>query len=1156
MPTPYQTLTELFIGGAWVNATAQASTSTPRMSPGIRITRGVTDQQSRVSASTSTFTLNNRAGLWSSRNPLSPYYGLITRNVPVRHSVTPLGTYLKMQADSAKGFAYTADKAALDSTTDVDIRMELEPKTWRPLQSTVLAAKWTLSGNQRSWVIRLLADGRVTFTWSIDGLTSSLALTVSTPVPATAGRLAVRVFFDADNGAAGRTLTVQTATSINGAYTTLGTATSAGVTTIFSGSSVVGIGGGGDTIAGVLTGGIIFTGGHTYWGRVYSFQYRGAAGTLAAEANFEAQAAGVTSFADAYGNTWVLTMQARITSDNIRYTGELSELPHRWSPGGEDVFVPAVSAGLLRRLGQGAKALRSPLYRSLSTFGDGNLAGYWPLEDGGSATEGANAVPGGLPAKGPDLTFNASQADTLAGSAGGVSFNAATSHISSQTRYIAPTGNVGLLFYFQLGSLPASSVTLFRLYLDGWWDIEAGPLGYTWRKYNSAGVLEATSGVVLYVVSPVGTWIGMRLTLTQETTNIRWQTTFYAVGTTSFYTHLAGGSTYAGTLGRPSGWWVPPNAAWVDLALAHVMITQDFLDLETQLSQTAVGYTGEKAGYRFARLCDEEGVLYEIEGESAFTEAMGPQRSLPLLDLLQDCVEVDMGQMGECRDILALRYRTRVDMEANPYLTLDYTANTIAAIGEASDDDRYTANLVTVSRDDGGSATVEVLTGPLSTREPTGSPPGAGRYETTPLVNAATDAQLPGLAGWRALLGTIDQVRIPSLSIDLHRTQVSSSTALTRAVQRLDVGDGLQITNPPFWLGAEPIKLLTFGYDETINGFLWEQTHNTVPGEPYDSAMYDGGAGTVARYDTDTLYPSYLAGALTSSATTAYVSTPCELPAEALWVTTAGYPAEFPLDILTGGERMTLTAASTNPVNDSFTRVTASGWGTATSGQSWSIGGGSASDYSTDGSIGRLNLSTTVTAREVNLGVTLHPYEVLVGAMRFPAAITGGGAFGVQDVIMCKSSVGNLIRLRVFQGLAGSTNSCVLEQLSGGASVASDSEALPTTLVATTTMSVRMQVGDGFARARVWVSGAAEPLGTWNAYITLAVPALPGSVGVSAERAAASTNAAPYYADFDNVSTPRLQQFTVTRGVNGISKAHTAVPLTPVHVFDDAFYGL
>src|SRR4051794_33337410 len=89
---------ELQLGGTWTDITNRVYHRDR-----IRISRGRRDEGQRVDPSACTLTLKNKGGYFSPRNPLSPLYGLIGRNTPVRVSVTGSDVYLDMDG--------TADRA-------------------------------------------------------------------------------------------------------------------------------------------------------------------------------------------------------------------------------------------------------------------------------------------------------------------------------------------------------------------------------------------------------------------------------------------------------------------------------------------------------------------------------------------------------------------------------------------------------------------------------------------------------------------------------------------------------------------------------------------------------------------------------------------------------------------------------------------------------------------------------------------------------------------------------------------------------------------------------------------------------------------------------------------------------------------------------------
>jgi hypothetical protein len=73
------TVVEIFINSAWVNITADVLERA-----GISITGGRSDRSTNAQPSQCVLTVNNRAGKYSPRNPLSVYYGQLGRNTPIR----------------------------------------------------------------------------------------------------------------------------------------------------------------------------------------------------------------------------------------------------------------------------------------------------------------------------------------------------------------------------------------------------------------------------------------------------------------------------------------------------------------------------------------------------------------------------------------------------------------------------------------------------------------------------------------------------------------------------------------------------------------------------------------------------------------------------------------------------------------------------------------------------------------------------------------------------------------------------------------------------------------------------------------------------------------------------------------------------------------
>lgn len=213
-------------------------------------------------------------------------------------SIDAAGMYV-----SNGSYANTPDTAALDITGDIDLRADVYQSDWTPAAAQTFVSKWLETTNNRSYLWYLDPTGVMVLVWSTNGIATA-SVTSTAPVPATGGRLSVRVTFDVDNGAGGKTATFYTSTTgVNGTWTQLGSAvTSAGTTSIFSGAA--------DAEVGAHTLGL-----SPFGGTFYAAQIRnGIGGAVVANPDFSAQSPGTTSFVDSAGLTWTLRNGAVIFS--------------------------------------------------------------------------------------------------------------------------------------------------------------------------------------------------------------------------------------------------------------------------------------------------------------------------------------------------------------------------------------------------------------------------------------------------------------------------------------------------------------------------------------------------------------------------------------------------------------------------------------------------------------------------------------------------------------------------------------------------------------------------------------------------------------------------------------------------------------------------
>jgi hypothetical protein len=141
-------------------------------------------------------------------------------------------------------YASTPDAAALDITGDIEMVCRARATDWTPAGGLDFCAKW--GGTQQSWQWSHMPAGTMRFRYSPDGTTTN-SDTSTVAMTATDGAyLWVKVTLDVNNGAGGHDVKFYTAAdraTEPTTWTQLGaTVTTAGTTSIFSGTSVLAIG--------------------------------------------------------------------------------------------------------------------------------------------------------------------------------------------------------------------------------------------------------------------------------------------------------------------------------------------------------------------------------------------------------------------------------------------------------------------------------------------------------------------------------------------------------------------------------------------------------------------------------------------------------------------------------------------------------------------------------------------------------------------------------------------------------------------------------------------------------------------------------------------------------------------------------------------------
>ncbi|MEU3161963.1 hypothetical protein ACPCAJ_21000 [Streptomyces griseoincarnatus] len=867
---PLGTKVEFQIGSTWTDVTEHAL-----LKDVITHTRGRTGEGQAVDPASCTLTLRSPDGLYSWRNPRSPYYGLLNKNTPMKVSVAAGPPRLWLPEGQLTARAETPSVTALNVTGSIDVRMDMQLRR-RPGQFVELCGKYAITGNQRSWALLMGVDEKLWFRRSTDGTTiTDIPSTAAVPVPPS-GRIAVRVTWNAANGV----VTFYTASTMAGPWTQLGAASSPGSTTATFASTVP-----------VQVGDISVLGLQPPDGAILAFQLRsGIGGTAVADVDFTAQTAGATSFTDAAGRVWSVLNGAEISARRPIFTGEYSDWPPRWDRAGQLITIDGEAAGILRRLNQGKKALQSTLRRRIPSY---NPVAYWPMEEGTDATSVYSPVEGVAPFTPRAFDFAAD--DTLAGSGPLPVVQPNASFLAQVPAMADGTWQVELVY--RLDQMPVAETTLLQVRSTGTARqvevrIQTNLINFIGLDTNGSTVFSNLATAPEFT----GGWNRLQIMATQSGGNVTYLMRWIVINSLSYTIS----STVAAVPGRVVDIRSSFGAGLDGMSLGHLAV---FTGGESLAFNSADhGFNQERAAARLARLGTEEGLPVTVLGSAADTAEMGPQRSGTLLELLEECAQADGGLLVEDRTRPGLVYRTRASLyNQTPKLTLSYRQPGLGEL-EPIDDDSNLRNDVTVHRTGGSTGRAELTSGPLSVEDP---PAGVGRYDESTDLNLYSDAQAEPMAWWLLHLGTVDEARYPTITIRLHR-----APELIPAVLDLVEGDLIRLTDLPTWLPPGPVDLIVQGLSEEIGVRTWTVSLVCAPGSPWRVGVV--GDTETGRADTD---GSQLAAPLGEADTTLTVTT----TAGPAWITTATHASDFPFDVVVGGELMTVTGISGASSPQTFT---------------------------------------------------------------------------------------------------------------------------------------------------------------------------------------------------------------------------------------------
>lgn len=526
--------------------------------------------------------------------------------------------------------------------------------------------------------------------------------------------------------------------------------------------------------------------------------------------------------------------------DQWRAHTEISQLPARFDLSRTDFWVPVQSRGILRRLNQGRKALKSPVSLHLEEYSDLSY-GWWPLESDEGDSAG-NAVARGLPGTITGLTFSdpdSSGNAALPGVSGIATLDTDTSVINlSVPTHTNSSGKESFLWFMRLPNLPASTILIATLYSTGtvrtWYVYvqSSGALQVVGKDRNGLLVADTTTaGWNGNADLPTGCWLACVLYLTPDGGNVDYALNHHRPGSEIFWSN---NGTYVGTTGNYTGVNFRSSAAHT--AAGNLQLTQlmhyagDLPFVDYDFRRAAMAYDGEEAAARIIRLAANANVAMTTTGISSVSVPLGVQTPSKLVELWEESAEADDGFVMEERDDFGLTFVTRNGLWNRDPVTLHIDEGHLTTPLEPDTDDQKVRNDVTVTRPGGSFRRAIQTSGPLNINEPEVDPDGVGVYDEQKTINVGTDDLCGSQANWRVSRGTQAAPRYPSFTANMASRAFQSDPALAADVMSTDPGDAVMLHNTE--TDFVPRRQQVSAYTETMRDLYdWMLTFTAAPAD-------------------------------------------------------------------------------------------------------------------------------------------------------------------------------------------------------------------------------------------------------------------------------------------------------------------------------------
>lgn len=885
--TPTRPLVEIQIDGEWVDITEDVRLESADSGGGLRVKRGRPNEAPIAETTELDFVINNSHGKWSDQNPVGPYYGLIARNQPVRASLDPIDDDFNRTASNSWG--------STPSYTDTENVVQAGD-TWNMLHTSTrynvtpgLATIQSTTGHTIA-SFGAYADVDLMTRVKVSDRTSEFGIILRATNPVAAHYKAYIFPDTTDMLRIGKTV----------ASGALATQTVSPVGNIVA-----------DTwywmhaqIAGQRIRVKIWADGDPEpeaWGLTFH-------DNLSPVQDYSPQTGEVGLFVR--NGTALGTFSSFRVRKWLAHT-EVVSFPQSYDLARVDHWVRMQTRGILRRLGQGRKALDGAITLHLGQYA--SLSAMWLSLESGTENTTGNRVLHGPPGQIGDATFaepSLTGTNALPGATGIIQLTETTSKLTGTALPYTSTGAWTVLLFFRLPTTPASEAELFRFLTTGtartWIITLDSSRGMHVKAYDSVGTVIDDQYVLLYDTADTGKWLAATLYIFQDGANVDWAFNYTVVGSGSFFT---ANGTYAGTIGSFRTFQHKGNA--VLTTAGGIEITQlfhyagDLPFVTDAFSKAASAYDGELTTVRFQRTCTDASIRSSLYGASSGGTEMGPQLPIKRLEILSDCGNVDHGMVREDRDDFGLELVTRASLYNSQVIEWDIEAGHLTEPLEAAPDDQATRNDVTVSRPNGGFAVSIQESGPLNVNEPEDDPDGVGTYDEGPQINLGTEALLQSAADWRRSLGTIPDPRYPQIKADLTSTAYQASPALAALAASIDSGWMLDISNGE--VSPNVLRQLVQSYEMQIDQYDFDIAWTTSPGPIYTVGVV--GLTTRVQPEGIELAAEFEVGTDTAMSTQVSDST------FGRWVPTATDPDVDNFDIMVAGVRFHVTniSGSTDP---------------------------------------------------------------------------------------------------------------------------------------------------------------------------------------------------------------------------------------------------